>query len=121
MASIPALRYSVQVKGHMEASSADFSPERLHMILDDGEFVLYRRRDATDTPSPSRSLLVVIPRSEHPRPQDGRSRGIDTLLGAFERVVTSGTPGLVPPRGLFASGKFDQYKRDIPWNRSWGT
>ncbi len=21
---------------------------------------------------------------------------------------------LVPPRGLFASGKFDQYKRDIP-------
>ncbi len=22
---------------------------------------------------------------------------------------------LVPPRGLFASGKFDQYKRDIPY------
>jgi len=21
----------------------------------------------------------------------------------------------VPPRGLFASGKFDQYKRDIPY------
>ena len=64
------------------------------------------------------------------------AREIDTLLGAFERVVTSGTPELVlvsgyagigkssvvnelhkvlvPPRGLFASGKFDQYKRDIP-------
>ena len=67
----------------------------------------------------------------------GRAREIDTLLGAFERVVTSGTPELVlvsgysgigkssvvnelhkvlvPPRGLFASGKFDQYKRDIPY------
>jgi predicted ATPase len=25
---------------------------------------------------------------------------------------------LVPPRGLFASGKFDQYKRDIPYVRA---
>jgi PAS domain S-box-containing protein len=67
----------------------------------------------------------------------GRAREIDTLLASFERVVTSGTPELVlvsgysgigkssvvnelhkvlvPPRGLFASGKFDQYKRDIPY------
>ncbi|HEX4862306.1 MAG TPA: AAA family ATPase, partial [Rhizomicrobium sp.] len=56
---------------------------------------------------------------------------------AFDRVVESGTPelvlvsgysgvgksavvhelhkALVPARGLFASGKFDQYKRDIPY------
>jgi predicted ATPase len=68
----------------------------------------------------------------------GREREIETLLAAFERVVTSGTPALVlvsgysgigkssvvnelhkvlvPPRGLFASGKFDQYKRDIPYS-----
>src|SRR5262249_6675165 len=67
----------------------------------------------------------------------GREREIDTLLASFDRVVTSGTPelvlvsgysgigkssvvnelhkALVPPRGLFASGKFDQYKRDIPY------
>src|SRR6267142_427629 len=67
----------------------------------------------------------------------GRSREIETLLAAFERIVTSGRPELVlvsgyagigkssvvhelhkvlvPPRGLFASGKFDQYKRDIPY------
>ena len=67
----------------------------------------------------------------------GREREIETLLAAFDRVVTSGTPelvlvsgysgigksavvnelhkALVPPRGLFASGKFDQYKRDIPY------
>ena len=67
----------------------------------------------------------------------GRSREIDTLLTAFDRMVTSGRPelvlvsgysgigkssvvnelhkALVPPRGLFASGKFDQYKRDIPY------
>ena len=66
----------------------------------------------------------------------GRNREVDTLLTAFDRVVgggraelvlVSGYSGigksavvnelhkpLVPPRGLFASGKSDQYKRDIP-------
>ena len=68
----------------------------------------------------------------------GREREIETLLASFDRVVKSGTPELVlvsgypgigkssvvnelhkvlvPPRGLFASGKFDQYKRDIPYS-----
>ncbi|MBV8587043.1 MAG: AAA family ATPase, partial [Verrucomicrobia bacterium] len=68
----------------------------------------------------------------------GRAPEIDALLAAFERVVASGRPELVlvsgysgigkssvvnelqkvlvPPRGLFASGKFDQYKRDIPYS-----
>jgi PAS domain S-box-containing protein len=68
----------------------------------------------------------------------GRQREVETLLASFERVVKSGTPELVlvsgysgigkssvvnelhkvlvPPRGLFASGKFDQYKRDIPYS-----
>ncbi|SIO47613.1 PAS domain S-box-containing protein [Bradyrhizobium erythrophlei] len=67
----------------------------------------------------------------------GREREINTLLASFDRVVANGTPelvlvsgysgigkssvvnelhkALVPPRGLFASGKFDQYKRDIPY------
>ena len=67
----------------------------------------------------------------------GREREIDALLAAFDRVVAQGTPEvllvsgysgvgkssvvnelhkvLVPPRGLFAAGKFDQYKRDIPY------
>jgi PAS domain S-box-containing protein len=66
----------------------------------------------------------------------GREREIDALLAAFDRVVhgttelvlISGYSGvgkssvvnelhtvLVPPRGLFAVGKFDQYKRDIPY------
>ena len=67
----------------------------------------------------------------------GRARELGTLLAAFDRIVESGTPelvlvagysgigkssvvnelhkALVPPRGLFASGKFDQYKRDIPY------
>src|SRR5205085_5221435 len=62
---------------------------------------------------------------------------VDALLAAFDRVVAQGTPELVlvsgysgvgkssvvnemhkvlvPPRGLFAAGKFDQYKRDIPY------
>jgi PAS domain S-box-containing protein len=67
----------------------------------------------------------------------GREREIGTLVAAFERVVAQGTPGLVlvsgfsgvgkssvvselykvlvPPRGLFAAGKFDQYAQDIPY------
>jgi len=67
----------------------------------------------------------------------GRQREVETLLAAFDRVVKDGAPELVlvsgysgvgkssvvnelqpvlvPPRGLFASGKFGQYKRDIPY------
>jgi len=67
----------------------------------------------------------------------GRADEIGILLASFDRVVESGRPELVlvsgysgigkssvvnelhkvlvPPRGLFASGKFDQYKRDIPY------
>jgi PAS domain S-box-containing protein len=67
----------------------------------------------------------------------GREPELTTLLAAFDRVVGRGTPEfvlvsgysgigkssvvnelhkvLVPPRGLFASGKFDQYQRDIPY------
>ncbi len=59
------------------------------------------------------------------------------MLAAFDHIVKSGVPELVlvsgyagigkssvvnelhktlvPPRGLFAAGKFDQYKRDIPY------
>ncbi|MEA2942419.1 MAG: hypothetical protein QOD09_2948, partial [Bradyrhizobium sp.] len=67
----------------------------------------------------------------------GREREIDTLLASFDRVVANGTlelvlvsgysgigkssvvnelhKALVSSRGRFASGKFDQYKRDIPY------
>ena len=67
----------------------------------------------------------------------GRSREAAALLSSFYRVIATGTPelvlvsgysgigkssvvnelhkALVPARGLFASGKFDQYKRDIPY------
>src|SRR6516162_7852503 len=68
----------------------------------------------------------------------GRRREVEALLASFDRVVNGGAPELVlvsgysgigkssvvnelqpvlvPPRGLFASGKFDQYKRDIPYS-----
>jgi PAS domain S-box-containing protein len=67
----------------------------------------------------------------------GRASEIDALLASLDRVVASGLPelvlvsgyagigkssvvnelqkALVPSRGFFASGKFDQYKRDIPY------
>jgi len=53
----------------MEASAVDLSPDRLHTLLEDGEFVPCRSRDAADTTLPSRSVLVVMTRSTHPRPQ----------------------------------------------------
>ena len=68
----------------------------------------------------------------------GREREVGALVAAFNRVIRSGAPELVlisgysgigksavvnelhkvlvPSRGLFASGKFDQYKRDIPYS-----
>jgi PAS domain S-box-containing protein len=68
----------------------------------------------------------------------GRARDVETLLVAFDRIVKSGSPELmlvsgyagigkssvvnelhkvlIPSRGLFASGKFDQYKQDIPYS-----
>lgn len=68
----------------------------------------------------------------------GREREVQILEDAFARMVRSSVPELVlvsgysgigkssvvnelhkvlvPPRGLFASGKFDQYKRDIPYS-----
>jgi PAS domain S-box-containing protein len=67
----------------------------------------------------------------------GRESQVRTLLAAFDQVVDGGSPRLVLvsghagigkssvvnelhkilvlPRGLFASGKFDQLKRDIPY------
>src|SRR5215475_4818207 len=67
----------------------------------------------------------------------GRALEVNALLASFDRIVAGGRPELVlvsgysgigkssvvnelhrplvPPRGLFASGKFDQYKRDIPY------
>src|SRR6202022_2743693 len=68
----------------------------------------------------------------------GREREIDTLLASFDRVVANGTlelvlvsgysgigkssvvnelhRALVSSRGLYAAGKFEQYKRDIPYD-----
>jgi PAS domain S-box-containing protein len=67
----------------------------------------------------------------------GREREVEALLAAFDRAVGGSPPelvlvsgysgvgkssvvhelhkALVPSRGLFASGKFDQLKRDIPY------
>ncbi|WP_176072423.1 AAA family ATPase, partial [Paraburkholderia mimosarum] len=67
----------------------------------------------------------------------GRDHEVETLLRSFDRIVKNGVPELVlisgyagvgkssvvnelhrvlvPQHGLFAAGKFDQYKRDIPY------
>ena len=93
----------------------------------------------------TRGDIDEFPPGEHDTPDQllipeklyGRTAEIDTLLASFDRIVAGGRPELVLvsgysgigksavvnelhkplvlPRGLFASGKFDQYKRDIPY------
>ena len=93
----------------------------------------------------TRAWIDEFPLGEHDLPDRllipeklyGRAREVSNLLASFARVVATGRPELVlvsgysgigksavvnelhkvlvPPRGLFASGKFDQYKRDIPY------
>src|SRR5262249_18460223 len=68
----------------------------------------------------------------------GRQREVEILLAAFDRVANGGAPELVlvsgysgigkssvvnelqpvlvPQRGLFVGGKFDQYKRHVPYS-----
>ena len=68
----------------------------------------------------------------------GREQEVQTLITAFASVVQTGAPALVlvsgysgigkssvvselhkvlvPTRGLFAAGKFDQYQRDVPYS-----
>src|ERR1700678_1095670 len=104
------------------ARSAALSDWEAHGRIDD--FPLGRH----DTPD-----RLLIPETLY-----GRAREVETLLVSFDRIVRSGAPelvlvsgysgigkssvvnelhkALVPPRGLFAFGKFDQYKRDIPYS-----
>ena len=90
-------------------------------------------------------IIQEFPLGEHDTPDRllipeklyGRAREIETLLASFDRIVAGALPELVlvsgysgigkssvvnelqkvlvQPRALFASGKFDQYKRDIPY------
>jgi len=79
----------------------------------------------------------LLDRLQIPQKLYGRQEDIALLLGAFDRVVATGTPELllvsgysgigksslvhelhkpiVQERGIFLSGKFDQYTRDIPY------
>ena len=92
----------------------------------------FRRIDPLPIGAHDLSDRLLIPEKVY-----GREREIEALLAAFDRVVTNGRQELVlvsgysgigkstvvhelhkvlvPPRGLFASGKFDQYNRDIPY------
>jgi PAS domain S-box-containing protein len=93
-----------------------------------------------------RGLIEPFPLGERDTPDRllipeklyGREREVESLVAAFdlmvkrgatELVLVSGSSGigkssvvnelhraLVPPRGLFAAGKFEQYKRDIPYS-----
>src|SRR4029077_15730524 len=91
-----------------------------------------RQVDESTTASNDTPDRLLIPETLY-----GRTSEVETLLAAFDRVVASGKPelvlvsgysgigkssvvhelhkALVAPRGLFASGKFDQHKRDIPY------
>jgi PAS domain S-box-containing protein len=92
----------------------------------------FRRIDPFPLGTRDASDRMLIPEKLY-----GREAQIESLNGAFDRVVAHGTSEmalisgysgigktsvvnelhkvLVPPRGLFAAGKADQYKRDIPY------
>jgi PAS domain S-box-containing protein len=96
------------------------------------EWQAYGRIDPFPLGTNDSSDRLLIPEKLH-----GREREIDALIAAFDRVVAQGTTELVlvsgysgvgkssvvnelhkvlvPPRGLFAAGKFDQYRRDVPY------
>jgi predicted ATPase len=93
----------------------------------------------------TRGRIDEFPLGEHDTPDRllipeklyGRASEVESLLASFDRIVAGNKPelvlvsgysgigkssvvnelhkSLVLPRGLFASGKFDQYKRDIPY------
>ena len=96
------------------------------------EWDSYARIDSFPLGTHDSSDRLLIPEKLY-----GREREVDALLVAFDRVVAKGPAELVlvsgysgvgkssvvnelhkvlvPPRGLFAAGKFDQYKRDVPY------
>src|SRR4051794_39761816 len=55
--------------GPLEGPGVVFLPGQLETVLEDGEFVLCRSGVPLNMTSPARSVFVVMPRSEHPRPQ----------------------------------------------------
>ncbi|SED21532.1 ATP-binding sensor histidine kinase [Bradyrhizobium erythrophlei] len=97
------------------------------------EWEAQRRIDPFPLGAHDTSARLLIPERLY-----GREREIATLLASCNRVVADGISELVlvsgysgigksfvvnelhrvlvQPRGLFASGKFDQYKRDIPYS-----
>jgi predicted ATPase/signal transduction histidine kinase/ActR/RegA family two-component response regulator len=97
-----------------------------------GEWEAKRRIDAFPLGIHDTSNRLLMPEKLY-----GRNQQREALLAAFDRVITTGTPvlvlvsgysgigksslvheldkAIVLPRGIFLSGKFDQYRRDIPY------
>ena len=97
-----------------------------------GEWETMRRIDAFPLGTHDTSNRLLIPEKLY-----GRDQQREALLSAFDRVIATGTPvlvlvsgysgigkssivheldkAIVLPRGIFLSGKFDQYRRDIPY------
>jgi PAS domain S-box-containing protein len=97
-----------------------------------GEWETMRRIEAFTLGTRDTPDRLLMPEKLYGRDNDRKA-----LLAAFERVVATGTPvlvlvygysgigkssvvhelhkAIVLPRGMFLSGKFDQYRRDIPY------
>jgi PAS domain S-box-containing protein len=97
-----------------------------------GEWEAMRRIDTFTLGTHDTSNRLLMPEKLY-----GRDQQRETLLAAFDRVIAIGTPvlvlvsgysgigksslvheldkAIVLPRGIFLSGKFDQYRRDIPY------
>src|SRR5262249_54567546 len=82
------------------------------------------RTGHTGSAADSREIVWAGIRDRYPasvlRPRRGWREPELVLVSGYSGIGKSSVVNelhkpLVPPRGLFASGKFDQYKRDIPY------
>src|SRR5262249_33581459 len=135
VASLPGLLSAIVMK--LLAKTAEERYQTAAGVEADLRHCLAERESHGGIDPFSRGGCDVSDRLLIPEKLYGREREIDALLASFDRVVANGTPELVlvsgysgigkssvvnelhkvlvSPRGLFASGKFDQYKRDIPY------
>jgi predicted ATPase len=135
LASVPAAVSAIVMKLLAKAAeeryqtAAGLERDLRHCLAEWGDRAFIDEFPLARCDTPDRLLI--------PEKLYGREREIETLLSAFDRVVNNGTPELVlisgysgigkssavnelhrvlvPPRGLFASGKFDQHRSEIPY------
>ncbi len=133
--SIPKILSDIVEK--LLSKNAELRYKSAHGLKDDLEICLNRITEAGDIASFDLGENDFSDKFVIPQKLYGREKQMSSLLTAFERTLegqvevamVSGSPGIgkttlineirrpvTHRRGYFCSGKFDQYKRDIPYS-----